>query len=132
MKRTPLPKRTRPLARPTKPLKRTAITKKPTKRKLAIIDHMNAAKDGYFSKYLGLVGNANFYPCQRCRQPMDRDTCHAHHKIKRSLGGGHGLANLVILCPRCHGWAHAESHPENLQTIRNSPANADNARWIYD
>jgi hypothetical protein len=33
----------------------------------------------------------------------------AHHRKLRSQGGGHGLENLLALCPGCHEWAH--KHP---------------------
>lgn len=33
----------------------------------------------------------------------------AHHRKLRSQGGGHGLTNLLALCPTCHAWCH--EHP---------------------
>lgn len=120
MKRTPLPRRTRPIARATKPLKRTPITKRPTKRKLEIDALLKAAKEFYFKGH---------HICQRCARLIEKTACAAHHKLKRSLGGGHGKVNLIILCHDCHDWAHDESHPRNLREIRDSRANAENG-WL--
>jgi hypothetical protein len=44
----------------------------------------------------------------------DKDRCvrcglsanHVHHRKLRSAGGRHTLANLILLCHRCHTWVH--------------------------
>lgn len=130
MKRSALPPRKTPLPRSTKPLKRAYIKRAPTKRKKQIDAQLAAAKYFYFSQYFGMVGDQNFYPCQRCRLPITMTTCHAHHKLKRSLGGKHGMDNLVIICPSCHQWAHDPQHPENYKAVRDSLANAENGEKI--
>jgi len=151
--RKPLPRPTKPLARSTKRIERKPITRKPlkrtrlskktmTKRRKAINAFLNEAKDHYFSLDFGNYGARKFYPCQRCRLPVERKGCHAHHKIKRSLwatasveereriGDQHGKKNLVIICEPCHDWAHDESRPENLKSIRTCTANAENGEKI--
>lgn len=44
--------------------------------------------------------------CERCGMSQATD---AHHRVPRSAGGPHEIANLVALCRLCHGWVHA--HP---------------------
>jgi len=137
--RKPLPRPTKPLARSTKRIERKPITRKPTKRKKAIDAALDAAKDFYFKEYGYGDGTA---PCQDCRDVLKRREFHAHHKIKRSLwatasveereriGDQHGKKNLVIICEPCHDWAHDESRPENLKSIRTCTANAENGEKI--
>jgi ribosomal protein S27AE len=48
--------------------------------------------------------------CERCGSfLLDADHAHRHHRKLRSQGGGHHVANLVLLCTLCHGAVHA--HP---------------------
>lgn len=63
-----------------------------------------------------LVRKAAGYQCalcgKRCSRRRTRDgkltwRLHVHHWIPRELGGDHSEANLVPLCPRCHGRAEA-------------------------
>lgn len=55
------------------------------------------------------VMQRDHWTCQRCAQRAES----VHHRLPRSRGGTHDLANLVALCGDgtrgCHGWA--ESNP---------------------
>lgn len=48
-------------------------------------------------------GNA----CSRCG--WDKARCDAHHRVKKSEGGLHTIANGVVLCPNCHRVDHEGS-----------------------
>jgi hypothetical protein len=45
--------------------------------------------------------------CECCRI---RDGRMAHHRLRRTQGGGNDLFNLLWVCPPCHDWIH--DHPE--------------------
>lgn len=104
-------KRRKPLARGTKPIKRTQLkrTTKPIKKhgKVGKRKHKKceAAKDFYFQNYgwtnLGEPGK-NTARCQLCETPMRREDCDAHHKKRRGEGGSDALTNFVILHRTCH------------------------------
>lgn len=57
--------------------------------------------------------------CQWCGRISE--ALEVHHKLKRGLGGKDEPENAIVLCNKCHRWAH-ESR-ENLETIRISPIN---------
>lgn len=42
--------------------------------------------------------------CQRCG--WSRGRCDVHHKVKKSKGGLHTLANALVICPNCHRIKH--------------------------
>jgi hypothetical protein len=130
--------RRKPLTRSTKPLKRKAITRKPTKRRLAVDAQLTTAKDFYFKNFGHEDGTA---PCQHCRIRMDRPSAHAHHKIKRSLWATamaeerqamdnekHGKKNQVVICEACHVWIHAK--PERLDAVRRCSGNSENGLGV--
>lgn len=45
--------------------------------------------------------------CRRCGHGVLSPWRHLHHRRRRSQGGTDGLANLVLLCARCHREVHA-------------------------
>lgn len=42
--------------------------------------------------------------CERCS--WDKARCDVHHRIEKSKGGLHTIANAVVLCPNCHRIHH--------------------------
>jgi hypothetical protein len=56
--------------------------------------------------------------CERCGTNLNKTGLEAHHRKLRSQGGGHGMENLLALCPECHGWCHG------------NPAGARMSGWI--
>jgi 5-methylcytosine-specific restriction endonuclease McrA len=56
--------------------------------------------------------------CARCGGGFHSRYMHVHHRKLRSQGGADDEFNLVIICPRCHEWAHR------------NPRNAALAGWI--
>lgn len=42
--------------------------------------------------------------CQRCGWCEAR--CDAHHRVPKSMGGLHTIANGIVLCPNCHRAHH--------------------------
>lgn len=49
---------------------------------------------------------------------------HCHHKLRRAQGGGDELDNLLVVCPACHAYIHAnpEASYEAGWLIRSSVA----------
>lgn len=45
--------------------------------------------------------------CERCGADLNATGMEAHHRQLRSQGGGHGLENLLALCPDCHRRCHS-------------------------
>lgn len=41
-----------------------------------------------------------------CEVCGDEPAVHAHHKLRRSQGGGNSLDNLLAVCPSCHRMIH--------------------------
>jgi 5-methylcytosine-specific restriction protein A len=44
--------------------------------------------------------------CEFCREPLN-NAAEVHHRRLRSQGGGNDEANLALIGPDCHRWAHA-------------------------
>lgn len=42
--------------------------------------------------------------CERCG--WNKARCDAHHRIRKSKGGLHTVANGIVLCPNCHRIEH--------------------------
>jgi 5-methylcytosine-specific restriction endonuclease McrA len=40
--------------------------------------------------------------CELCRQPLQPGHWHAHHVLPLRMGGNNAVANLRVLCERCH------------------------------
>ena len=108
MKRTPLKRSTRPIARLGK-------------RGKAKLEFMKTAKANFFA-----LGHGR---CQLCWEPFAfDDIIDAHHRVKRSLGGSDAMTNLVILHRGCHFTAH--SNAEIFKRIKDSTADAINGERI--
>lgn len=45
--------------------------------------------------------------CQRCGWQEAR--CDVHHRIRKSQGGPHTIANAIVLCPNCHRVEHEKA-----------------------
>ncbi|EFP6892386.1 HNH endonuclease signature motif containing protein, partial [Shigella boydii] len=46
--------------------------------------------------------------CPICRQRITHETgWNVHHKVKKVMGGGEELSNLVLLHPNCHRQLHS-------------------------
>ncbi len=44
--------------------------------------------------------------CQLCA--WDKASCDAHHRVPKSKGGAHTIANGIVLCPNCHRIEHEQ------------------------
>lgn len=113
MKRTPMPRSTKPLPRSgmprrRKPLRRTSAKKAASDRLMdAVRDVVKDRADGMCEAHIEgvCVGHGR----------------HAHHIKLRSQGGEHTAENLKWLCPECHSWAHSnpkEAAARGLMTLR--------------
>jgi hypothetical protein len=103
LRRTPLARGTKPLARRTE-LQRVRWVPKPKPR------------PGWVSAR-ALCRERAGSCCERCGQWAPNG--HAHHRLSRARGGEDELSNLMWLCgPGCHRWVH-----EN-------PAAATAAGWL--
>lgn len=64
------------------------------------------------------VDERDGWSCVRCGVSLYSTSGSRHHR-KRRRSGGHGAANLVLLCGSgttgCHGWAHA--HPDEARLV---------------
>jgi 5-methylcytosine-specific restriction endonuclease McrA len=38
----------------------------------------------------------------RCTKQLTKSTAEFHHKLAKASGGGDGLSNCEVLCPKCH------------------------------
>lgn len=61
--------------------------------------------------------------CEACSWTVPRglalleghaDLLHGHHVVPIACGGADAVENLILLCPTCHGIAHALGRMENL------------------
>jgi len=63
-------------------------------------------------KTTSLIDARDNQSCVRCGVSLEVVSGSRHHRKPRAIGG-HGVANLILLCGSgvtgCHGWAHA--HP---------------------
>jgi hypothetical protein len=59
----------------------------------------------------------------RCSTPGCRATrfLEVHHVVPRAKGGGNGMANLVTLCSRCHGFVHDGGRGREAVRVESSP-----------
>ena len=89
-------RRGKPLARSTKPLKRTAFKPTPRNDYEKELDALRPllAQRSQGRCEIGLPG------CQGI-------AVHPHHRKRRSQGGLNELRNLLHACGHCHCWAHA-------------------------
>ncbi|MDX3661253.1 HNH endonuclease signature motif containing protein [Streptomyces sp. ID05-26A] len=101
MKRTAMPRRTKPMRRGISQLRRTAVVK--VRKASASTVVPKSIKDGVDERDAGR--------CQRCGRAIGSGPWSRHHRDPRGMGGStllHTLANVVLLCgsattPRgCH------------------------------
>lgn len=52
-----------------------------------------------------MVYERAYRECERCLDSRG-DVLHIHHKLPRSRGGKHTVANCCLLCARCHREVH--------------------------
>lgn len=43
--------------------------------------------------------------CERCG--WDESRCDVHHRVQKSQGGPHTIANAIVICPNCHRIQHS-------------------------
>lgn len=113
MKRSPLPPRKTPLLRSTKPLKRSAIKRKPRepgepRREKQRKYRPDAARDAWWRKVRAYVMGRAGHRCEaRVPGVCTGAAEHAHHIRLRSQGGEDAEHNLLAVCHPCHAHIHA-------------------------
>ncbi len=111
--------RRKPLARSTKPLKRS-----PIKKKLGRVGKLRAkgnkdAREQYFELH-AYPESPDFAPCQACNRPMKKSYTQAHHKKPK----GEELENKLACHSSCHQFfIHERSKPERRLKAQESPVN---------
>ena len=71
----------------------------------------------------------------RCARCAYTGNLHVHHRFARSGGKNESAANRVVLCARCHRWAH--SHPVQARDegwivrAEISPADVPVRHWMW-
>lgn len=98
MKRSPLRRSTKPLARHT-PLKaKPGQAAKWQRARRQCRDRASGVCEVWLLAQAG-------YPVPTC----DQQGCHAHHILMRSHGGNNNVDNLLWCCSTAHRWIH--EHP---------------------
>ncbi len=49
--------------------------------------------------------------CDLCGSPINEQTCHMHEQKHRGRGGEISLDNSVMICVKCHKYAHRDRNP---------------------
>ena len=102
-------------------MKRTAITKKKTKRLSAFDKEFTEMKELVVYRSRGLCEVENFIALlgQRTRDqwPCDTRELHGltqvHHRKYRSRGGTNSPSNLIAVCDKAHLWIHLNPELSN-------------------
>ena len=102
VKRSPLRRRT-PLAR-TGNIQRTAGLARVSKRRRTHDRHLAAVTPALYVRARAQCELSNI------EVPACRGKLHRHHKLRRSQGGTHELANLLLVCELHHRYIH--DHPD--------------------
>lgn len=101
---------------------RKPISRKPGKRAKTVKAATDAAKDFYFKHHK--------HECQLTGEHITRNTCVAHHKVKRSVKIDDSFENLVILEYWAHARIHADGNEQLLKAVAVSSANVRNGEKI--
>jgi len=104
VKQSPMPPRTKGLARTARLAPGTGLKRAERKRR-------PARDTGPSVRVRALVLGRDEHACARCGMSVTDRPRSIHHRVRRSQGGGNSPENLITLCGSgvtgCHGWVHA-------------------------
>ncbi len=104
MKRTPLPRCTRPIKRSAKPLKRTRIKKRRTPKADLVYKACQRALDWYFR-------TDSTMPCQISGLTLSREDADPAH-LSRRWKGMHEFCHILAADRKAHTWMDARPERE--------------------
>lgn len=116
----------KPLPRATKPIKRSWIKNRITKRKKALLAKTQGALDLYFSGSFISI-------CQICAKEMSRKEATPAHLYKRHHGR-HEPNEILAAHLKCHTWLDNGAHMERIERARESGvscASKGNILWMW-
>lgn len=121
-----------PLPRSTKPIQRSYIKRRATKRSASLAEHRNKAINYYFDHHPAFETQGGWAKCQICRGLMHRKETTWAHKWRRHHN--RHLPNETMAAHlKCHEWMDAR--PDREAAAKGSPANCRDGgfiTWSYE